>query len=100
LVPPFRQPLPRDVTLVAAQINGRAIYPTFQFRFRDNTVVGVHDIVSRLHERLGGRDDPLGAISWWLTPNAWLGRPPSQLLGLGRDAEIEYGAEQLDNDNW
>ena len=47
-----------------------------------------------------GQSDSLGAISWWMTANSWLGVAPSDLLGLGRDAEIEYAAEQLDNDNW
>lgn len=86
--------------VISAEINGEIFYPVFQFKVEDNRPIGVHEIVGRLDERLGGRGDPLGVIGWWLAPNAWLGRSPSELLGLGRDAEIEYAAEQLENDSW
>lgn len=80
--------------------DGMAHYPRFQFVYAGGEPVAVHTIVSRLHEQLGGDQDPLGVFGWWLTPNAWLGQAPAQLLGLDRDADIEYAAAQLDNDNW
>ena len=89
---------PEDRPLIAVEIEGRPVYPHFQFVATDP--VAVHDVVWLLNERLGGKEDQLGAISWWLTPNTWLGRAPADLLGAGRDAEIMYAAEQLGNDNW
>lgn len=90
----------REFAVLAAEFDGQLMYPIFQFQFAHNEVVGVHEIVGRLNRRLGGRSDPLGAISWWLTSNAWLGEAPSRLVGTGRDAEIDYAAEQLANDSW
>jgi hypothetical protein len=79
-------------------MNGRRVYPRFQFATTEPATV--HEIVLLVNERLGGHEDPLGVISWWLTPNTWLGQPPAQLLGVGHDAEIDYAADQLTNDSW
>lgn len=74
------------------------LYPRFQFA--ETEPLTVHDIIGRVNEILGGDEDPLGAIGWWLAPNAWLGQAPADLLGEGRDADIEYAASQLANDSW
>jgi hypothetical protein len=89
-----------EVAVIWLQIDGQQIFPRFQFRYDGNQPIGIHDVVRQLYEQLGGPDDPLGAISWWLTPNAWLGVPPAELLGLGRDAEIDYAFQQIANDSW
>lgn len=91
------EPFARD-PLVAVDIGGRRVFPLFQFASVDP--VTVHELVWQLNEQLGGFEDPLGAVNWWLTPNTWLGQPPAALLGTGREAEIEYAAAQLTNDNW
>jgi hypothetical protein len=80
------------------EYEGQRLYPRFQFAEIEPLIV--HDIIGRVNEVLGGDEDPLGAIGWWLAPNAWLGRAPAQLLGGGRDADIQYAASQLANDSW
>lgn len=89
-----------DAAIIRLEIDGQEIYPRFQFRHNGDEITGTHEVVRQLYEQLGGSDDPLGATSWWLTPNAWLGVPPSELLGLGRDAEIDYAFQQIANDSW
>jgi hypothetical protein len=83
--------VPKDRPLIAVEIDGLLVYPQVQFVATDP--LAVHDLVWLLNERLGGQEDQLGAISWWLTPNTWLGRAPADLLGAGRDAEIAYAAD-------
>jgi hypothetical protein len=80
------------------EYEGQRLYPRFQFAATRPAMP--HEIVSRMNGLLGGDEDPIGAISWWLLPNAWLGRAPAELLGSGRDADIEYAASQLANDSW
>lgn len=91
------QELPGAAPL-AIQYEGQRAYPLFQFASINPVIV--HKIVFRLNEVLGGHEDPLGAIGWWLAPNTWLGQSPARLLGAGRDADIEYAASQLANDSW
>jgi len=74
------------------------LYPRFQFT--GTAALTVHQIVGQVNEMLGGDEDPLGAVGWWLAQNAWLGMAPAQLLGTGRDAEIQHAASQLANDSW
>jgi hypothetical protein len=83
---------------LALESVGQFLYPLFQFAAIEPPIA--HQIVGRLNEALGGDADPLGAIGWWLAPNAWLGRAPVELLGAGRDADIAYAASQLANDSW
>jgi hypothetical protein len=85
-------------SLDAFKIDADGNVPTFIFASMDPPVV--YDIVVQLHELLGGFHDAVGAISWWLTPNAWLAAAPAELLGTGRHAEIVFAADQLANDNW
>lgn len=92
------EPITTDRWLIESQIDGRWVYPNFQFISVDP--LELHPVVQLLHERLGGYTDDLGAVMWWLTPNSWLGRAPADLLGTGRDPEIEYAADQLINDSW
>src|ERR1700689_1195666 len=83
---------------LAFDYEDQRLYPRFQFAATGPAMV--HEIVSRMNGQLGGDEDPIGAISWWLLPNAWLGRAPAELLGSGRDADIEYAVSQLANDSW
>jgi hypothetical protein len=83
---------------LAVEYLGQRFYPRFQFTQSEPSVA--EGIVSQVNDLLGGHEDPIGAISWWLTPNTWLGQAPAELLGKGRNAEIEYAANQLSNDNW
>lgn len=86
------------VAPLTVEYEGQHVYPLFQFASVVPLIV--HDIVGRVNEVLGGDEDPLGAIGWWLAPNTWLGQAPAELLGAGRDADIEYAASQLANDSW
>jgi hypothetical protein len=90
----------RETAIIHLRIDGQDAYPRFQFANEGDSPAGTHDVVRGLYEQLGGSDDPLGATSWWLTPNAWIGAPPAELLGLGRDDEINYAFQQIDNDSW
>ncbi len=88
--------VPRGV--VAIELNGRRIAPAFQFESIDDRVL--HPTFARASERLESDRDPLGTLSWWMSPNSWLGTTPAALLGTGRQDEIEYAIEQLANDSW
>jgi hypothetical protein len=87
-----------EAPVLSVNIDRQRVYPLFQFASLSPTIL--HGPVWRLTTELGGSEDPLGAIGWWLSPNTWLGQAPAQLLGAGRDAEIEYAAAQLRNDSW
>jgi hypothetical protein len=87
------------IALDPFRLDNEGAIPTFVFASLDPP--SVHEIVVRLHELLDGYRDPVGAASWWLTPNQWLAAAaPAELLGAGRDAELEFAAEQLSNDSW
>ncbi|HEX7825337.1 MAG TPA: hypothetical protein VF477_10580 [Mycobacterium sp.] len=89
-----------DSRPLVIKVGDAEMYPRFQIEYIHDTPIGIHPIVSRLSDQLRADEDPLGAISWWLSSNAWLHRPPSELLGQNQDAEIEYAVSQLNNDNW
>jgi hypothetical protein len=44
--------------------------------------------------------DPMGVLSWWFTPNSWLGQAPSQAARFGRDDEVQFAARLSANDSW
>jgi hypothetical protein len=83
---------------VAIELNGRQMVPAFQFQDLNDNVV--YEAFASASERLDGRQDPLGTLSWWLSPNVWLGTEPATLLGTSREDEIEYALNQLANDSW
>lgn len=85
--------------VMAIRVNGELLAPAFQFN-EDHRVGSTHRIVRELMPRLNSEGDLLGALSWWLTPNRWLGnRRPADLLGTA-DSQIEFAADQLKNDSW
>lgn len=84
--------------VVAIELNGSRVAPAFQFESLDDFVL--HPTFARASERLESERDPLGTLSWWLSPNAWLGATPAALLGTDRQDEVEYAIDQLANDNW
>lgn len=80
------------------ELEGRTVLPEFQFAHASS--FEVYDIVKLVGPLLGGDSSSLGALSWWMTKNAWIGDAPLELLGAGRDQEILYAAIQIENDNW
>ncbi|MEV7780944.1 hypothetical protein [Kitasatospora sp. NPDC088351] len=70
---------------------GHERLPRFQFdaagRLRP-TVLAVNTL-------LGADRDPWGVADWWLSPNAWLGAAPAELLGTGREHELTDAAGYL-----
>ena len=73
-------------------------YPSFQFL--DGSDLPRPAFVA-ISATLGADDDPIGALSWWTTPNAWLDfETPASMLMTGRDSEAAFAADQLMNDNW
>ncbi|MET7510299.1 hypothetical protein [Streptomyces albidoflavus] len=58
--------------------------PRFQFA-SDGAVRAVVLDVNRLLE---AETDPWGAADWWLSPHAWLGSPPADLLGTPAEAQL------------
>ncbi|MBN9618636.1 MAG: hypothetical protein J0H43_02735, partial [Actinobacteria bacterium] len=94
---PFETSPLRQVPLLGLGQTQR-IYPVFQFA--PNTGPEPRPEVLEVNRRLDIGQDPLGAASWWLSPNSWLNAPPAALLGTARADEINYAAEQLDSDSW
>lgn len=84
--------------VVAIELNGRRVAPAFQFETLDDYVL--HPTFARASERLDSERDPLGTLSWWMSPNSWLGTTPAALLGTNRQDEIDYAIDQLANDSW
>lgn len=77
----------------------RILVPTWQFTSIDPLVL--HPDIPSLCALLGGVEDPLGAIGWFLTPNGWLdGELPSRVLHLSDPWAIAFAAQQLTNDSW
>lgn len=73
--------------------------PEFQFSNADKGVV--EPVIIKVHDSLAGGEDPEGAYAWWVTPNPWLrGARPVDLIGTGRDDEIQAAAEQTSMGNW
>jgi hypothetical protein len=52
-------------------------------------------VVLEVNTLLAADRDPWGAADWWLSANAWLGTPPAQLLGTGRDRQLADTARFL-----
>lgn len=85
-------------TAMAAYVDGVWWAPEFQF-VEDSREL--HGEVFRISEKLGGREDMAGVLSWWLTTNLWLdGERPSDLVGHGRTAELVFAADQVSGGNW
>lgn len=88
-------------SVVAAEVRPNLWWaPTFQFLPGSQSV---NPLVSEVSYKLGGRDDPAGALSWWLTPNPWIGNvSPADLVSSGRDVDLEirFAADQVRNGAW
>lgn len=84
--------------ILEIEVGHRRIWPKFQFR--DTEQLDVHPEVVAVDSFLHSGDDPVGAVSWWLTKNSWLDESPYRLLGRGRLEELRYAAQQLSNDSW
>lgn len=79
--------------------SGGVVWPKFQYDPESGSEI--FDAVRRTNEALSAAEDPIGAAAWWLTPNRWLdGSLPADLLGQGRDSEVEFAVDQLTNDSW
>jgi|GEM_PF-1515 len=83
---------------LSIEFDGEMVFPEFQFVSHASTIL--HEVVPRLSPLLGYSSGPVGAVSWWTTPNSWLGKCPADLLGTHRDEEIVYAATQIENDSW
>ena len=79
-------------------VGERLVVPAFQFAAVDP--YRQFEAVTALAPQLCAREDPAGAIAWWLTPNPWLSARPADLLGTEREPELAYAADQLSNDSW
>ncbi len=64
----------------------------------DGSVDG--EIFSATADLLGFGDDPMGVMSWWVSPNSWLGESPISAARRGRDAEVVSAARQVFEDSW
>jgi len=51
-------------------------------------------------ELLDAQDDPVGALSWWMTPNIYLGQSPMDAARSGLVAQVHYAAQQSLDDSW
>ncbi|HET7012834.1 MAG TPA: hypothetical protein VFI65_02915 [Streptosporangiaceae bacterium] len=83
---------------LSVRVGGQLVVPAFQFAGSDTS--RQYEAVAALAEQLCAREDPAGAIAWWLTPNPWLSARPADLLGTEREPELAYAADQLANDSW
>ena len=81
------------------EYRNQTIIPSFQFA--DSKTFEVYEVVSDSLYHLHAIEDPLGAISWWLTPNLWLrGETPADALWAGRGSEVAFAAEQAGTEGW
>jgi hypothetical protein len=83
---------------LSVTVNDQHVYPTFQFDLNDRQLL--RPIVGAVNDQFGGDSDSLAALSWWLSPNAWLETFPAALVGTAREAEVLTAFEQLDSDSW
>ncbi len=83
---------------LSVRVEGQLVVPAFQFAGSDAS--RHYSAVAALAQQLCAREDPAGAIAWWLTPNPWLSARPADLLGTVREPELAYAADQLANDSW
>lgn len=84
--------------LIGVQLDQGVAYPAFQFA--DRELVHTHAALADVNEILAADSDPIGALSWWWSPNTWLGTQPAFLLGTEREPELAHAARQLYNDSW
>lgn len=85
-----------EAPLIIVELNGQFAVPHFQLQSDSDT----QRIVEEVNTVLEAWADPLGAASWWLSPNGWLGNVPAALLDTAREGEIVFAAEQLTSDSW
>lgn len=85
-----------EVPLIIIELNGQFAVPAFQLQSDSDT----RRIVDEVNTALEAWADPLGAASWWLSPNGWLGNVPAALLDTAREEEIVLAADQLTSDSW
>ena len=85
-----------EVPLIIVELNAQFAVPTFQLPSEE----GTRRIVRDVNTVLQAWADPLGAASWWLSDNGWLGTLPAALLGTSREGEIALAADQLLSDSW
>ncbi|MEU6761294.1 hypothetical protein ABZ916_02110 [Streptomyces sp. NPDC046853] len=64
-----------------------------RFQFSEDAMPWL--VVLEVNAVLAADRDPWGAADWWLSANAWLGTPPAQLLGAGRDRQLADTARFL-----
>lgn len=70
---------------------GRLRLPQFQFA----RGALAWPVVLEVNALLGAGRDPWGVADWWLSPNAWLGTEPAQLLGTARESQVADAAHYL-----
>lgn len=63
---------------------GREQLPRFQFEDEFSP----WPVVLEVNAILDAERDPWGVADWWLSANAYLGEPPADLLGCGRDGQL------------
>ncbi|MGW7077254.1 hypothetical protein [Streptomyces sp. NPDC054866] len=64
-----------------------------RFQFSEDAMPWL--VVLEVNALLAADRDPWGAADWWLSANAWLGAPPVQFLGAGRDRQLADTARFL-----
>ncbi|MGW5389374.1 hypothetical protein [Streptomyces koyangensis] len=70
--------------LILLSAEGGARVPRFQLA-SDGTV---RPVVRTVNHLLDAELDPWGAADWWLSPHAWLGAPPADLLGTPAEVQL------------
>ncbi|WP_344474298.1 hypothetical protein [Nonomuraea monospora] len=76
---------PGDPALIRLQDDdGAGRWPAFQFD-ADGTPLPLVRLINGILEAF---DDPLGAASWWLSDNGWLGDAPARLIGRVPDEQL------------
>ncbi|MGA5297027.1 hypothetical protein ACWDR5_12230 [Streptomyces koyangensis] len=70
--------------LILLSAEGGARVPRFQLA-PDGTV---RPVVRTVNHLLDAELDPWGAADWWLSPHAWLGAPPADLLGTPAEVQL------------
>ena len=90
-LPATRGDGPPDSLIQLPGPDGSSRFPAFQFNER-----GIpRHVVLVVNEILRAGQDPWGVADWWLSVNSWLARPPVDLLGLGRDADLVAVAQAV-----
>lgn len=73
--------------VVGLDVNGRTLFPAFQF---DPTSHRVRPIVDKINQILGAKDDPWGVASWWLSESGTLAdeQSPAMVAEAGGQDEL------------